>query len=416
MRSPIGLLIFISILVLIDFYVFSFIKSLTQFTAPKYKYLIGAVFWGATILSIIIILMFAYTEPDFLGKKLRTYLFAFVIGLFLAKLLATLFFLIDDSRRLVQWGFKKVATINQPIKEDDNDGISRSAFLTWLGIAAGSTLFGSLLVGFSNQYNYKVVRQKLTFNNLPFAFKGMKVVHISDIHSGSFMDSNAVARGIKLIKEQEADLILFTGDLVNNRASEMHPYKEMFSTLKAPLGIYSILGNHDYGDYVQWPDDGLTKQQNLSELKNIHAAMGWRLLMNEHVVLERDNEQIALIGIENWSARADFPKYGRLDLAYKGTEKYQFKILMSHDPSHWHAQVRKEYADIDLTLSGHTHGMQFGLELPGFKWSPIQYVYKEWAGLYKDNSSQLYVNRGFGFLGYPGRVGVMPEITVFEFV
>ncbi len=180
------------------------------------------------------------------------------------------------------------------------------------------------------------------------------------------------------------------------------------------MGVYSVLGNHDYGDYVRWPDNGISKEENLEKLKKIQADMGWKLLMNENIVFEKGNEKIALIGIENWSAKPNFPKHGRLDLAYKGVENIPFKILMSHDPSHWDAQIRPDYPDIDLTLSGHTHGMQFGVEVPGFKWSPVQYVYKEWAGLYEQESQKIYVNRGFGFIGYPGRVGILPEITVIE--
>ena len=275
-------------------------------------------------------------------------------------------------------------------------------------------MFTSLLYGFSNKYNYDVKRIQLSYDNLPASFKGLKIIHISDIHSGSFTDKKAVQHGIEKIMAQEADIILFTGDLVNDRATEMEEYMEVFSQLKAPLGVYSTLGNHDYGDYVHWPADGISKEQNLENLKEVHTKLGWRLLMNEHVAIEKGGEEIALLGIENWSAKARFPKHGRMDLAHPGTEKYPFKILMSHDPSHWDAQVKTDYADIDLMLSGHTHGMQFGIEIPGFKWSPVQYMYKQWGGLYQANKMKLYVNRGFGFIGYPGRVGVLPEITVIE--
>jgi predicted MPP superfamily phosphohydrolase len=257
---------------------------------------------------------------------------------------------------------------------------------------------------------------QLSFDNLPNGFKGMKILHISDIHSGSFTDKEAVHHGVKEMMGENADIILFTGDLVNDKATEMDEYIDVFNQLKAPMGVYSTLGNHDYGDYVQWPIEGISKVQNLENLKGVHASLGWRLLMNEHVVLEKNGDQIALLGIENWGAKANFPKHGRMDLAHSGTEKYPFKILMSHDPSHWEAEVKLKYADIDLMLSGHTHGMQFGIEIPGFKWSPVQYVYKQWAGLYEDVKQKLYVNRGFGFIGYPGRVGILPEITVIELV
>jgi predicted MPP superfamily phosphohydrolase len=195
----------------------------------------------------------------------------------------------------------------------------------------------------------------------------------------------------------------------------MKPFTDTFKKLQAPLGVYSVLGNHDYGDYVAWESQA-DKRNNLDRLKGVHAAMGWRLLLNEHVVLHRNGEQIALLGVENWSAKARFPKYGKLDTAYTGTESIPFKILMSHDPSHWDAEVRPTYGDIDLMLSGHTHGMQFGVELPWFKWSPVQYVYQQWAGLYEQGAQKLYVNRGYGFIGYPGRVGILPEITLLELV
>jgi predicted MPP superfamily phosphohydrolase len=253
----------------------------------------------------------------------------------------------------------------------------------------------------------------LSFSNLPQAFKGFKIVHISDVHSGSFQDKTAVKKGIDLINAQHPDLILFTGDLVNDRHDEMLEYMDIFSTLKAKYGVYSTLGNHDYGDYVAWPN-AAAKTDNLEKLKNVHAKMGWRLLMNEHVAIEKNNDAFALLGIENWGAKGRFPKYGKMQEAYPGTEKYAFKILMSHDPSHWDAQVKTEYKDIDLMLAGHTHGMQFGLENPYFKWSPVQWMYKQWAGLYEEGNQKLYVNRGFGFIGYPGRVGILPEITLIE--
>jgi predicted MPP superfamily phosphohydrolase len=249
--------------------------------------------------------------------------------------------------------------------------------------------------------------------NIPDAFHGYKIVQISDIHTGSFMDTSALHKAFDIIMQQGADLILFTGDLVNNKAEEADGFEEVYRKLKAPHGVYSVLGNHDYGDYVQW-DSPEEKRKNLESLKDVHKKAGWRLLMNEHVPIEKDGQKIALMGIENWGGNMHFPKYGRMDLAHRGTEEYPFKILMSHDPSHWEKQVQTEYKNIDLTLSGHTHGMQFGIEIPGFKWSPVKYFYKQWAGLYKQDNQFLYVNRGLGFLGYPGRLGIWPEITVLE--
>jgi predicted MPP superfamily phosphohydrolase len=278
----------------------------------------------------------------------------------------------------------------------------------------GGGLFGSLIYGFSNKYNYQLRRLQLSFEKLPAAFKGLKVVHISDIHSGSFTDKHAVKKGVEKILNEKPDLILFTGDLVNDRSHEMDGFMDIFRELKAPMGVYSILGNHDYGDYTQWksPEE---KQANLELLKKVHADLGWRLMLDENTQLEKDGERISLLGVQNISGKS-FRSYGDLSKAYQGVDDSHFKILMSHDPSHWDAEVRKKYPGIDLMLSGHTHGFQFGVEIPGFKWSPVQYVYKQWAGHYVEGKQQLYINRGFGFIGYPGRVGILPEITVIELI
>lgn len=416
MRTPIGAFIFIAIALLMDTYIFQAIKTVSQSASPKTRAIIYGIYWSLSALAIISFLIFVFTDHNFLGRKFRTYLFATAIGLFLAKMIAVVFLLVDDVRRGIQWFAGKVFFNNPEINDMASDGISRSVFLSWLGLAAGGTLFSSFVYGFGNKYNYQLKRVKLAFDNLPASFKGIKIIHISDIHSGSFTDKKAVLHGVEKILKENADIILFTGDIVNDRAGEMDEYKDVFSRLKAPMGVYSTLGNHDYGDYVHWPYKGISKEQNLEMVKQVHADIGWRLLMNEHVVLQKGDDTIALLGIENWSSKARFPKHGRMDLAYAGTQQYPFKILMSHDPSHWDAQVRPQYADVDLMLSGHTHGMQFGVDIPGFKWSPVQYMYKQWDGLYEDGKQKLYVNPGYGFIGYPGRVGILPEITVIELV
>ena len=358
-------------------------------------------YWAITILAVIGFLLFVYTEQNFLGKKVRTYLFAMIIGLFLAKITALVFFLVDDLRRGIQWLAGRLFFNNTDMDGMSGDGISRSTFLSWLGIAAGTTLFGSLLYGFTNQYKYQIKRVKLSFDNLPNAFKGLRIVHISDIHSGSFMDKQAVQHGVEMIMKENADLILFTGDLVNDKATEMENYMDVFDKLKAPMGVFSTLGNHDYGDYVQWPINGLSKEQNLINLQKIHADLGWKLLMNEHVVLEKNAEQIALIGIENWSSKAVFLNMAVWTLRMQAQKNILLKILMSHDPSHWDAQVKPQYADVDLMLSGHTHGMQFGVELPGFKWSPVQYMYPQWAGLYEAGKTKIICEPWFWFYWLP---------------
>jgi len=416
MRSATSWWIIALIIFLLDLYVFQALKTVSQQGSERGRQAIYITYWVVSFFTIATMLSFPYLQFLQTSKIFRNYVFAILIGLFLAKLIGSLFFVADDIRRGALVLMNKIFPLSgAQYMGPEGQGIPRSTFLSWLGLGLGGTLFGTLLFGFSNKYKYQVKNIKLQFKNLPEAFKGMRMVHISDIHSGSFQDIEAVNKGIDLILKQKADLIVFTGDLVNDRAIEMEPYQNSFGRLTAPLGVYSTLGNHDYGDYVQWPT-AQEKIDNLESLKKVHANMGWRLLMNEHVVLEKGVEKIALLGIENWGAKARFPKYGKMDLAHVGTEDIKFKILLSHDPSHWDAQVLPEYNSIDLMLSGHTHGMQFGLENPYFKWSPVQWMYKQWAGLYEQGSQKLYVNRGYGFIGYPGRVGILPEITVIELV
>ena len=399
----------------LDFYVFQAIKTVTHTASERTKIIVQTLYWLISAATIITMLSFPYIQSLQASKFFRNYVFAIMVGLFIAKIIGSTFFLIDDIRRVIMWFTSKVAPTVGAHFADEGGRIGRGIFLSWLGLGVGSTVFGTLLYGFSNKYNYQIKKVKLNFNNLPDAFKGYKIVHISDIHCGSFQDKKAVQHGVDLILEQNPDVILFTGDLVNDRHDEMNDYMEIFNKLKAPHGVYSSLGNHDYGDYVQWSTK-LAKEENLEKLKEVHAQLGWRLLMNEHVALEKNGQSIAVLGIENWGAKGRFPKYGKMEEAYKGSEKYPFKILLSHDPSHWDAQVRTEYKDVDLMLAGHTHGMQFGIENPYFKWSPVQWMYKQWAGLYEQGNQKLYINRGFGFIGYPGRVGILPEITVIELV
>lgn len=404
------------LMILLDLYIFQVLKYITISANPRTKTIVYSIYWTFSIAAIIFLAILPYLHFDQLPKTFRNTVFAIIAGLFFAKVAASVLFLVDDIRRGVQWIAGKLFFSNTEGEQiAEADKISRSSFLSWAGMIVGGGLFGSLIYGFSNKYNYQVKRLQLAFNNLPQSFKGLKIVHISDIHSGSFNNKHAVELGVKKILDEKPDIILFTGDLVNDAAYEMTNYIELFSKLNAPMGVYSTLGNHDYGDYVNW-NSAEEKKANLDRLKQIHGEMGWRLLMNEHVELQKGNETIALLGIENWGAKARFPKYGDLSKAYAGAKDYPFKILMSHDPSHWDAQVRPSYPDIDLMLAGHTHGMQFGVEIPGFRWSPVQYIYKQWAGLYEEGAQKLYVNRGYGFIGYPGRVGILPEITVLELV
>jgi len=411
MRNSGFIFFLLGLMALLDIYVFQVLQVILP-ASSKARLAIIIGYWVISVSAMLYVFSMPYINHDNWPRWVVTYTRAIVFGLILSKLLASLFFAVDDIRRAGTWVIGKM--VQKPAEvAQSGAGISRSVFLSWLGLAVGGTVFSTLVYGFGNKYRYHVNRLRMSFKNLPAGFKGMRIVHISDIHSGSFTDKEAVEKGIKKILKEKPDMILFTGDLVNDRASEMKDYMDVFSKLKAPMGVYSTLGNHDYGDYVRW-ESVEAKKENLEQLKLVHKNMGWRLLMNEHVVLEKGGDRIALLGIENWSAKGNFGRYGKMEEAYPGSEQHPFKILMSHDPSHWDAEVRTKYGDIDLTLAGHTHGMQFGLELPGFKWSPVQYMYKQWAGLYEAGEQKLYVNRGYGFIGYPGRIGILPEITVIE--
>jgi uncharacterized protein len=402
--------VLVVLIFLLDIYFFQTLQTLTIPLSPSWNTAVVIIYWTVSVFALLLLIALPYMDPNRFKRMGRPKVFAILVGLFFAKLAGSVFFVADDIRRAAEWVFG-----SRP-----EEGISRSIALSWAGLITGGGLFGALIYGFGNKYRYQVKKIKLDYAHLPGSFRGLKIVHISDIHSGSFNNKEAVNTGVEKILEQEPDLILFTGDLVNNVAGEMKEYMEIFSKLRAPMGVYSVLGNHDYGDYVRWNTQE-EKKENLDRLKQVHHELGWRLLMNEHVALEKDGEKIALLGIENWSSKARFPSYGDLSKAYQGTEQYPFRILMSHDPSHWKAEVCTTYPDIDLMLAGHTHGMQFGFEFPGIRWSPVRYMYKEWAGLYEKapkqgpaKSQKLYINRGFGFIGYPGRVGILPEITVLE--
>jgi uncharacterized protein len=407
------LVVFLLVVFLIEYYTFNALKFAIRHTKPSTKTIIYSIYVFITIAWIATMFMFpTMRSGSEMDKGLRNFLIAFGMGFLITKLLIASILLLDDVRRflftLASLFFKETN-----IPTTIGNGMSRSEFMTKIALVLGGSMFGTLIYGMGNRYNYKVRNIKLSFSNLPKAFKGMRVVQISDVHSGSFNSKAAVQKGIDLINKQQPDLIFFTGDLVNNKSEEMKDYIDIFSTLCATQGVYSILGNHDYGDYVEWESEQ-AKANNLNALKAIHQKMGWRLLLNEHVKLQKGDDTIAIIGVENISSKR-FHSYGNLAKAYEGSATEAFKILLSHDPSHWDGETNQQYKDIDLTLSGHTHGMQFGVEIPWLKWSPVQYLYKQWAGLYQKDKQYLYVNRGFGFLGYPGRIGIMPEITVIDF-
>lgn len=408
----IGFVFLILIFALIEYYAFTAIRFSIRNVKNPYKTSILVTYIAITIIWFASIAMFPILRNMDMSKAMRNFVVSFAMGILITKILIAIVLLIDDLRRgtthLLGLFYNKE---NMPMAIER--GMTRSEFINKFALLFGGTIFGTMLYGMSNRYNYTIKNISLSFANLPKAFKGMKIVQISDIHSGSLSDLNAVAKGIEKINAINADAIFFTGDLVNNKSDEAEEFIPIFSKLKAKHGVFSVLGNHDYGDYVEW-ESKAHKKANLERLKQIHQENGWRLLLDEHVVLEQDGEKMALIGVENTSFKNRFQTYGSLEKAYKGSEIHPFKILLSHDPSHWDGEINSKYKDIDLTLSGHTHGFQFGIDIPWLKWSPVQYVYKQWAGLYQKDNQHLYVNRGFGFLGYPGRVGIMPEITVIE--
>ena len=411
----IRILIVAVILFLIDMYVFQGVKLLIQSRSLNTQRAVIWTYWIVSGLSIFIIFLGQWIDWHAWPKALRVYSFAMIFIIYLTKIFITIFMLLDDIIRLFRYVFGWLAIKFSSSKEvTESFRVSRLDFLVKTGFIVGAIPFFTLIYGMlKGAYNYKIHRTKIAFKDLPDEFEGMKIVQISDLHTGSFNSTEHLARAVELIMNEKPDVIFFTGDLVNDIHTEALPFREIFQRLKAPHGVFSILGNHDYGDYYKWPDVN-SKIENLEKLKSFHGEVGWKLLLNEHTYLERNGSKIGLIGVENYSGKANFSRYGDMKLA---TENYQIQgvnILLSHDPSHWNTEITNKYKFIDLTLSGHTHGMQFGIEIPGFKWSPVQYMYKQWADLYEQEHQKLYVNRGLGFLGYPGRVGILPEISVFN--
>lgn len=393
-------LIFIGLMLLIDFYAFQSIKTVT-----RNKWLAIA-YW---LLSIGVLVNFVYSLSSFQRTEGLTQRLMLAFGLLILsispKVPALLFMFGEDVYRVFRLAFNFFSNESSSVPlQDRRDVVSKLA----LGLAAipfGSVLYGML----RGKYNYQVIAHTLYFEDLPKAFDGFKLTHISDIHSGSFDNAKKIGYGVDLINEQESDVVLFTGDIVNNKAEEMDQWIPYFSKLEAPDGKYAVLGNHDYGDYTNWKT-AEEKVQNFQDIKNIHPKIGFDLLLNDSVFIEKDGERLAIIGVENWGTR--FKKAGDLNKASAAVAPEDFKILMTHDPSHWDAEVKAHPKNFHLTLSGHTHGMQFGIEIPGIRWSPVQYIYKQWAGVYDSFGRYINVNRGFGFLAFPGRVGIWPEISV----
>lgn len=398
-------IIFILLFGIIDVYAYQAFRTISK------NQWLHVLYWALSILVLgnFVLRLFNLNRSDF-GTP-HAYAFGFVVALMVPKIILLMSMFAEDIFR-VPHAIYRYFTEGKAAK--GNYMPSRRAFISKIALGLAAVPFASILYGiYKGKYNFKVLKYTLHFEDLPTAFDGYKITQISDVHSGSFDNMDKVKYGVDLINEQQSDLILFTGDMVNNKAEEMKPYVEVFNKLNAKDGLYSVLGNHDYGDYVKW-ESKEAKRKNLEDLKAIQKEVGFDLLLNEHRFIEKNGERIALIGVENWGA-GGFKKAGDLKQASAAVDKDDFKILMSHDPSHWEKEVIYDDYHYHLTLSGHTHGMQFGIEIPGwFKWSPVKWRYKYWAGIYEELGQFINVNRGFGYLAFPGRVGIWPEITVIE--
>ncbi len=402
--------LFILIFLVIDYYFFQAVLIVSRDWSTLWKSIIRYGFWLPTIFSISALLWWTFGDPYSINSNTRNWLITGIVSSYFPKVVGIIFLLIDDLQRGVRWVF----SFFQKSSSTPSTGevITRSEFLSKVALTAAAVPLGAFAYGIiSGAHDYRIRRVTLKLSNLPKSFDGIRIGQVSDIHTGSFWNKTAVKGGVEMLLNEKTDVIFFTGDLVNNETKEVNEYLDVFNKLRAPLGVYSITGNHDYGDYKAWATKQ-EKEQNFRELVQAHKVLGFDILMNENRFLEQGGEKLAILGVENWGTR--FSKHGKLDEAYKGTEGAAVKLLLSHDPTHWDAQVRPGFKDIDVTFSGHTHGAQFGINIGDFTWTPVQHVYKQWGGLYQENNQYLYVNRGFGYLGYPGRVGMPPEITIFE--
>lgn len=401
-RWVIPLLIASVIIFVLEYYAYQAIKTITKNRIIKWVWLLIGIGIYLNFLYVI------FTTPRSAGQTTE---FQMAVGMMITILIPKVFILVVlFGEDVIRWIQKIISWISsnptQPIS-------GRRKFISQIALGLAAIPFASFLYGIiQGRYNYKVLKYQLAFKDLPDAFDGFTITQISDIHSGSFTNKEKIQYGVDMINEQESDLLLFTGDIVNNKASEMDDWLDMFSALKAPYGKYAILGNHDYAEYIRGISEE-EKEQQFEEIKNIHPKIGFDLLCNENRYIEKEGQKIALIGVENWGK--NFKQAGDLSKASQGISKEDFKILMSHDPSHWDAEVKQADLNYHLTLSGHTHGLQMGIEIPGWiKWSPSKYVYRQWAGLYEEYGRYINVNRGFGYHAFPGRVGIWPEITVIE--
>lgn len=406
------LIVITVIMLILEFYVYQGVKAAfpdgTAKTVSRIVFWLSIAFEVAAIVGVFVFFANGLARMSVFSNGLMGMFFS----LFMAKITFVLILFGEDLVRGIQWAGLKIGGLFSD-GESHVEMASRRKFLSQLGLVIAAVPFTGFLYGvIKGRYDYRVRNVKLKFDDLPESFDGFRIVQISDVHSGSFDNPGAVQRGLDMLQKQKPDLILFTGDMVNNIAEEIEPYMDMFGNLTAPFGKFSVLGNHDYGEYFQW-DSREAKVANLEQLKRNEAAMGFEMLNNRSVQLERNGQTIRLAGVENWGS-PPFPQFGDLEAALSGPGKDEFTVLMSHDPTHWDEQIQDHLQKVHITLSGHTHGMQMGVEIPGFRWSPVKWRYNRWADLYEHKGQFLYVNRGFGFIGYPGRLGIWPEITVLE--
>ncbi len=414
-RFPFFALIFLG-----DLYLWNSVKAWIKARKTFIRYFLRTIYWFPfSLILLLVVFSMLFTENDW-NNAFKIYSFGFVFVVYASKLLPILFLVFADVIRLFRYINNKAASVRKGHSDKfEGKKISRAKFLQDVGLISGGILFSGLITGmFKWAYDFKIKRQVLQLSHLPKSFDGLKIVQISDIHLGSWPSLHPLQDAVNLINGLNPDLVFFTGDLVNYKTDEAFRFENILSKVKSKHGVFATLGNHDYGDYTRWPS-AEAKAQNMTDLYDFYKRLGWRLLNNENEIIQNGEDSLAVIGVENWGDFSRFPKYGDIKKASLGTENVPVKLLLSHDPTHWEKIISKKYPDIDLTFAGHTHGFQFGIEIKNIKWSPAKYIYKHWAGIYESPDATkkpqfLYVNRGLGNIGYPGRIGILPEITLFE--
>lgn len=404
------------ILYLLDIYLFSVYRdSILNGNLIK-SILLTFLFWLPLLMILSMAVISVFYPYDNWNQAFKTYYGGFILVGYASKLVPLVLILLSDLIKVI----RKIGGLNRKSNVSEKFQVGRSEFLKKIGVLTGGLIFGSLTIGmFKWIYDFKIRKKIVNLEKLPASFEGFRIVQVSDIHLGSWLSKNELREAVQIINDLNPDVVFFTGDLVNYSTDEAFPFEDILNRIQGKYGVYSVLGNHDYGDYRRWKNP-LEKEKNLKDMYALHERLGWKLLRNANEVLRKENDKLAIIGVENWGSMKRFQKFGDLDKSVSGIEDVPVKLLLSHDPSHWQLKVSEFNQTIDLTFAGHTHGAQFGIEIPGVRWSPSQYIYKYWAGLYSDLNKKtgkpqhLYVNRGLGSIGYPGRVGILPEITLVE--